>query len=129
MLKQGPGVWNKGAGSTNGEFRLSTKNCHWKWTHLLHAVPVEIEEFHIQRSKRKVTVKVMTQNLILLRYYNGGYNSIFGKTYYIKKCPNPLTDVIMEEKEVNTDKEICEMARDVFGYEIKQSFRFFTKAE
>ena len=67
----------------------------------------------------------MAKNLVLFRYHNNGYNSIFGKKYCLKLCPDAVTDVITEDNEISSNEDIAVMARDVFGYEIKDKLRIF----
>ena len=75
--------------------------------------------------KHQDNKEVVANNLILLRYHNNGYNSIFGKKYFIKQCPNAVTDIITEEQEVSTNEDVAVMARDVFGCEIKDKLNIF----
>jgi len=64
----------------------------------------------------------------MIRYFDDGYNVMFGtEKYSIKKCPDPLTDVILRESAISSDEDIVNMARDIFGYHIKQNPGIFAR--
>ena len=69
--------------------------------------------------------ELMARKLLFFRYYDDGYNEMFGTKYCMKKCIDPVTDMIMKVGDVTNDDEVREMARDVFGYEIQNEVSVF----
>ena len=117
-MKQGPAPAGLADSHCNNECRQE-KTCHWKPTHIFCEDPINFQSLREVVDNHQNSRGVVASNLILVRYRDDGYNFIFGKKYSIRQCPNPLTDVIIDEREVSSDKDITIMARDVFGYKIK----------
>ena len=115
VLKQGPGCWNRETVSCDEECQRE-KSCHWKAIQKFHAISVEIEAF-------KTVVESQIQenivdNFMLFQTYSGGYHSVLEKKFYVKKCPDPLTVVIIIEKELKTREDFEEIARNIFGFKV-----------
>ena len=127
LLKQGPAIVGNLSGLCDDECRKEDSN-HWATTHLFSTVPLDYDFFYTYQEMADSYLKnkkFASTNMFLTRYYEGGYNEAFGRKYFIKKCPDPMTDVIVKTHEVTSDDEIHDMARDVFGYEIKEKVSIF----
>ena len=99
----------------------------WKAMLAFSTEPMDLEHFQAGMDKRQTNNEFTARNLILLRYYDGGYHTIFGRKYIHKLCPNPLTEVITDEVELTNDEQINQMARDHFAYEVKDKLTIFER--
>ena len=114
------------SGCCNDECRKE-ESSHWKTTHYIFEKPSDAPAFQQFFDEHQQSKEVLMRNILMYRYYEGGYNSIFGKKYAIKKCVDPVTDIILEEKEVTNDQEVLAMACDIFGITLNWKIDIFAR--
>jgi len=91
---------------------------HWQASHMFREIPLDFQSLREVADTYQKNRDFLASNLILLKYNENGYKSIFGKKYCVKKCPDPVTEIITEERELFSNKDVADMARDEFAYEI-----------
>jgi len=70
----------------------------------------------------------LAENLIMLLQFGDGYSiASGGKTCFVKKCLDPVTDVIVKVHEITSDDDLVIVARDIFGYDIKETPNIFKR--
>ena len=123
-MHQGPAFTNLADGKYSNKCDEDELR-HWKPIHMFRDEHLRIKSLRDKIDSHQDNKEAIAKNLVLLRYHDNGYNSIFGKKYYLKLCPDAVTDVITEEHEISSNEDVAVMARDVFGYEIKDKIKIF----
>jgi len=88
---------------------------------------MNLNDFQAAMDKRQANKEYTARNLILLRYYKAGYHTIFGRKYFHKLCPDPITEVILDEIEITSDEQIHQMAKNYFAYEVTEKLTIFKR--
>ena len=126
LLKQGPAPSGQIDGKCDEEC-LKEESEHWKATHIFRMEPMELSEFQAGMDKRQMNREYTARNLILLRYYEGGYHYVFGRQYEHKLCPDSVTEVIAEKVHITSDAQIYQIVRDRFAYEENGKLTIFER--
>ena len=119
LLKQGP--------SPDEDESAKEESVNWKVTHRLRTEPMDLSHFQAGMDKRQVNNEFTARNLILLRYYECGYNMVFGKKLICKLCPNPVTEIILKEEDITSDEQLAQMTKDYFAYESSEKLTIFER--
>ena len=125
-MKQGPAPIGQTDGNCDDDCR-EEESRHWKAIVRFKDIDVDIndsEKFELCPEDKPI----MIENLIMRRFNDNGYNSMHGgNKYYIKNCPNPVTDIILSEGKISSVEDIVVIARDIFGHEIKENVDFLKR--